>query len=684
MEPLLGAGHGHVAQPPLLLHLLGLADGPNAGEDPLLHADHKDHGEFQPLGSVHGHHHHAVLAGVVVVQIGIQGNGVQEARQGGLPLRILYVAVDGGQKLPHVFQPGPVLHRVLGLQHDGIAGPAHHLLVEVRQGQLHRLAAQTAHQIGKLSQPGGGLLELGVGPGVPDDLPHRAVLRRRDGLGPLDGGGPDPPGRVVEDAHQPQVVGGVVHRAQVGQHVLDLRPVEEPGAADDAVGHAVALEGLLNLVGLGVHPVEHCVVLPAAALGEIPQDLGRHVLGLVALVHGGVDLDLVAGGVVGPQLLALAALVVADHRVGGPQDVLGGAVVLLQPDDPGPLILVLKGEDVLDGGPPEAVDGLVVVAHHADVLPFPRQQGGQLVLEVVGVLILVDEHIAELVLVVTAHVLKVPQQTHRVQDQVVEVQGVGLPEAALILHVDPGDLGQAEIPRLFALGQVLRSGEHGILGPGDGGEHRPGGKGLIVDALVLQHILDHPLGVGGVVDGEGAVKAQLLDVPAQNLHAGGVEGGGPHVVGGGAQHPLQPLLQLPGRLVCEGDGDDGPGHGGLQLTQPFRLRFAVGERVGGIGLQKGQVVLGHPAGHLVRVRAPAVFHQIGDAVDEHGGLAATRSGQQQQGAFRGQGGSALLRVQGGKVQLDDRPARPAKPQLLFLIQHVLTRSFSHVTIVVIV
>ena len=81
VQPLLGACHGHIAQPPLLLHLILLADGPDAGEDTLLGSYHKDHRELQPLGGVHGHHHHAVLVRIVVVQVGIQGDLVQEARQ---------------------------------------------------------------------------------------------------------------------------------------------------------------------------------------------------------------------------------------------------------------------------------------------------------------------------------------------------------------------------------------------------------------------------------------------------------------------------------------------------------------------------------------------------------------------------------------------------------------------------
>ena len=74
------------------------------------------------------------------------------------------------------------------------------------------------------------------------------------------------------------------------------------------------------------------------------------------------------------------------------------AAVLRQPDDPSALVLLLEGENIFDGGAAEPVDGLVVVAHHADVLPLACQGGRQQVLEVVGVLVFVDEDVAELVL----------------------------------------------------------------------------------------------------------------------------------------------------------------------------------------------------------------------------------------------------------------------------------------------
>ena len=105
-------------------------------------------------------------------------------------------------------------------------------------------------------------------------------------------------------------------------------------------------------------------------------------------------------------------MLLLDDGVGRVQDVLGGAVVLLQPDDPGALVLLLEGEDILDGGAAEAVDGLVVVAHHADVLrSLPARVDGQQVLQVVGVLVLVDQHVAELVLVIVPHLLVLLEQT---------------------------------------------------------------------------------------------------------------------------------------------------------------------------------------------------------------------------------------------------------------------------------
>ena len=316
----------------------------------------------------------------MAVHVGIQGDLVQKARQGGLVPGVFQIAVDGGQQLPHVLQAGAVLHGVLGLQHDGVARALDQFLIELVQGQLAGQHRQLPHQAGEGRQLGRRPLQFRVHPGVVDDGVEGRPLPQGDLLGGLHRLGPDAPGRVVDDPGQAQVVLRVVQHRQIGHHVLDLRPLEVAGAADDAVGDAAALAGILHLVGLGVHAVEDGVVLEVPPLGHPVQDLVGHILGLVILVHGGIQGHLIPCSRPGPKLLALPALVVADHGVGRLQNGLGGAVVLLQADGAAGGVLLFKGEDILDGGPAEAVDGLVVVAHHAEVLVSPRQGGGQQIL----------------------------------------------------------------------------------------------------------------------------------------------------------------------------------------------------------------------------------------------------------------------------------------------------------------
>ena len=513
--------------------------------------------------------------------------------------------------------------------------------------------------------------------GVGQNLPQTQILPGGNLPGGLHGLGPDAPGRVVHHPQQAEVVAGVVDDAEVGQHILDLGALEEAEAPHHPVGDAVALEGHFHLVGQGVHAVEDGAVLPLLALPVGPEELGGDVHALVPLVGGGVALDLVAVAVVGPQVLTLSPPVVADDSVGGLQDVAGGAVVLLQADDPGVLVLTLEGEDIFNGGTPEAVDGLVVVTHHADILPAPSQQPGQQVLEVVGVLVLVDEDVAEFPLVVLPHVGVLLEEPDRVEDDIVKVQRPRRPELFLIGQVDVGDLLQAEITLGLALLHKFRSQKHLVLGSGDIAQDRAGREGLIVHIQLLQALLDDPDRVVGVVDGEGGREAQLLDIPAEDAHAGRVEGGRPDVVCVGANGRFQPLFQLPGGLVGKGDGDDLPGHGGLQGAEKSgpALVLLGGVQIFGILGQELEVGVGHIVGNLPAVGPSAVLQQVGDAVNKHRGLAAAGAGQQEEGTLGGEDTFQLAGVQIAEFPGDHAAAKGREGSLVLLRKHKFTMSF---------
>ena len=266
-------------------------------------------------------------------------------------------------------------------------------------------------------------------------------------------------------------------------------------------------------------------------------------------------MDLLAVPGVGEQALGLAAGVVGHHRVGRGKDVARGAVVLLQAHHVGVRVVLLKIQDVLDVRAAPAVDRLVVVAHDHEVAVARGQEVGDRVLDVVGVLVLVHADLAEAVLVALEHLGAAAQQLEGLDEQVVEVHGVGLGQAAVELAVDAGG---GAVGRIGRARHLIRA-HHRVLGRGDLGADRVERELLLVDVEVGHDGLDQAARVVVIVDGEVGSVAHELRVLAQHAHAHGVEGADPHAARTVGQQGVQALAHLRGGLVGEGDGQDLPG-----------------------------------------------------------------------------------------------------------------------------
>ena len=94
-----------------------------------------------------------------------------------------------------------------------------------------------------------------------------------------------------------------------------------------------------------------------------------------------------------------------DNGIGRIQNILGGAIILLQTDHFCLMILLLKGEDILNCGAAKAVNALIVIAHHTEIAAAASQQAGEPVLRMVGILIFIHHHVTETVLIAGAHLL---------------------------------------------------------------------------------------------------------------------------------------------------------------------------------------------------------------------------------------------------------------------------------------
>ena len=379
--------------------------------------------------------------------------------------------------------------------------------------------------------------------------------------------------RLVADAalgcrHRTQkrrIVIVVDDQAQPGAQVPDLGAVEEALATRNLVGNVRLAQRLLEHARLVVRAVEHREVakLDRARTGRRRCRGARrraclqrleardNSLGLVLLVVALDHAHRLAIAERAPQFFLEQLRVVADHHVGCAQDVAGRAVVLLQRDDLERRVLLRQALQVVDGRAAPAVDALVVVADRGEHGTFARQKLQHLVLHGVGVLVLVDQHVAQPVLPLRAHLGVARQQLVRQADQVVEVDGlVGGQALFVALHHALRDLlvGVGG----FHHGAVLALAFPGADGPLPAARERVvGGRaGFFQDA---EHVV-------AVEDAELFFEPELFVLGAQYAHAERMESADDKVLGRArADQRFRAFAHLLRGLVGERDRSDLPG-----------------------------------------------------------------------------------------------------------------------------
>ena len=205
-------------------------------------------------------------------------------------------------------------------------------------------------------------------------------------------------GRVV-DALEGEIVVGLGRAADIGERIAHFGALVEARAADDAVGQAHFDEPLLELAHLerGAHQHRHVGGRDALALRRL--DLLADVARLLRAVPDADDRRLLADRGIRIERLAEPRAIVRDEPGGRAQDVAGRAIVAFEPDDFRARKIALEPQNVVDVGAAPAVDRLIVVADAADVAMPGGEQPQPQILDVVGVLIFVDQDVAEAALI---------------------------------------------------------------------------------------------------------------------------------------------------------------------------------------------------------------------------------------------------------------------------------------------
>ncbi|MEZ5262744.1 MAG: hypothetical protein R2755_13455 [Acidimicrobiales bacterium] len=496
------------------------ADPPAAAPRRRAHTAQYGDGELQALGAVHGHDPHGVL-----VELG-QQRLVHRGTVGALQRR----PVEEGP------QPSParVLERP-GLVHEEAQPPPH--VGGARRTEAEQeavaLAQHPAQQLGGAVPPAVEPQAAQVGEGEADRLVRRQAVRRLRAQVPATAGAPEAVQlhvgagvqRRAERRHQRQLVARVVDGAQHGQHVADLLGVVDERAGGQPVRDGGAIERFAQVGQRGAGreqdghigqagrapPTTLLAHRPGIGPGDHVGDGGGHVGGLCPSHVGGPGgavevrtaeqqrpmIDAVAGLPHGPQRLVggLAAGLLVGHQRAeqtvhpvehGPDRAevgveAGQAAISAEP--------VAGFEEQRDVGPAEPVDRLLGVTHEEQPARFDLQrrparragighrgghQHGQLDLQRIGVLELVEEEVA------IAAVQRLPgggavtQHGAGQHQQVVELQQPGGPAGIGAVEHVPGEQHQ-EVAQQF-VGDALHDAGAGLVHGGDerAGAHHVG------------------------------------------------------------------------------------------------------------------------------------------------------------------------------------------------------------------
>ena len=263
-----------------------------------------------------------------------------------------------------------------------------------------------------------------------------------------------------------------------------------------------------------------------------PADFGCDLQALILVAVCGEHLDGRAYGVAAVNGFLYLVPVVADDAVGRVDNCLRGAIVPFQLDEPRRRILLAELQDVVNLCAAESIDALCIVSDYADGRVRLGELGENAVLCRVCVLVFVYEDVLKSPRILLPHFGELLEEKIRVEQQIVEVHGVGL---AASLEISLVDLSR--LAKVFRLVPLANAGVRVILVREDKGVF--GFRYFCCDAsrfvylFVQPHFLhdafDETLGVGRVVYGVVVVEAQAVTLEPQDSGEDAVKCAGPQV-----------------------------------------------------------------------------------------------------------------------------------------------------------
>ena len=558
--------------------------------------------ELQALGAVQRHQRDGYVF-LILIGIRCEGGAVEQIFE---RLALFGGFGHGVGKFAKILGAGGVLEVVLLLHPVEQAGAVQHAFNQRRGGQFPAEILEQFDQFAERIQRAGNLFprrNVAAANRFPERLAGflRSRFQRRHACRS------DSARRHVQHAQQRDVIFGMENQPHVGEGVANFGALVKTESADHAVPDAQSPQDLLKRTRLSAGAIQdrHAGV---GILANLHRQLAANVFRLRARIRRLEISQPVARAERRLESLAESVGIVLHHRGRGVENRLRRAVVFLQADDLCAREILGEALQVSRARPAPAVNRLIFVADHADILPRARQQVHQLFLRRVCVLKLVHHQILKLIAPALAHVAMLPQQLHGPQQQIVEIQRRGLAQQVVVGAENFRRVLAPAVAHVLGLGLHFVGSDAVILRVAD---LRPDAAWRIVfrgQPQRDQRALHRRGLVVVVVDREIPRQAQVLRLAPQQPRAERMKGRHPHIPGrvpARAQQLLNAVFHHARGFVGEGDRQN-------------------------------------------RARRHALLDQMRHAIGDHARLARACAGQDQQRSFRRQHSFTLAFVQSRK------------------------------------
>src|SRR5262249_52039679 len=140
------------------------------------------------------------------------------------------------------------------------------------------------------------------------------------------------------------------------------------------------------------------------------------------------------------------------------------------------------------------------------------------------------------------------EELHRLEEEIIEIESVGIAQDSTVLRVDLSHLLIANVPGPLEGGLGIL---HTILRMTDLAQRHAWLQELVVVAEILQRLLDRGELIGGVVDDEVAIDADVRRLAPEQPRAQRMKRRDPDGPAVGPEEQLDPLAHFVGGLVRE-------------------------------------------------------------------------------------------------------------------------------------